>query len=187
MKLVYGVGINDKKYPSVKDGKLIKEYDLWKSMLRRVFKNKSYLGCSVSENFKSYSYFYKWCQEQIGFKNNDWQLDKDLLRKGNKIYSEDSCFFVPKEINMFIVKNNKLRGEYPIGVSFDKRKGLLVASISINQKNMFIGYFDDVNSAFIAYKNKKEDLAKVIAEKYKDVIDPAVYLALLNYCVEITD
>lgn len=187
MKLVFGIGINDKKYPSVKDGKLIKEYDLWKSMLRRVFKDKSYVGCSISENFKSYSYFYEWCQDQIGFGMDRFELDKDLLKKGNKIYSEDMCVFIPKEINILLTKSNAARGSNPIGVSFCKDRGLFQVAIKKGGKRIALGRYNCPNHAFTIYKKAKEDHVKSIAETWKHHIDPRAYEALMNYSVEITD
>ena len=72
---VYEVGITGTKYPSTVNGVLTKEYTLWCDMLKRChsdnLKNKrpTYGGCEVSENFKSYEYFYEWCHKQIGFSN----------------------------------------------------------------------------------------------------------------------
>ena len=111
-KLVQGVGLNDKTRPAKADGKNVKEYDLWRHMLQRCFSNEyqisqpTYKGCSVSDNFLHYSFFYDWCQEQVGFgkvdvNNRHWQLDKDLLFVGNKTYSETTCVFLPAEINSF--------------------------------------------------------------------------------------
>ena len=90
---VYDVGISGTKYPSTINGTLTKEYDLWNGMLRRCYsdalkkKYQTYEGCEVSDNFKRYEYFYEWCHNQIGFGNEGFELDKDLLVKGNKVYS----------------------------------------------------------------------------------------------------
>ena len=107
---VYDVGILGTKYLASINGVQTKEYKLWCCMLVRCYSNTykkkypTYEGCEVSDNFKSYEYFYEWCNEQIGFGNdgngNPFQLDKDLLTKGNKVYSEDSCIFLPNEINL---------------------------------------------------------------------------------------
>ena len=117
---VYGVGITGNKYPTKVKDKDLKEYKLWNGMLERAYSpryhniNPSYAECSVSENFKSYEYFYEWCQKQKGFRNEKWHLDKDLLIKGNKLYSEDTCVFLPHEINIALTNRKKLRGELPI-------------------------------------------------------------------------
>ena len=70
------------------DGVRLKEYRLWYDMMRRCYdKNKeswcpSYIGCEVSDNFKSFKYFKAWCKKQKGFGNKGWQLDKDILGVG---------------------------------------------------------------------------------------------------------
>ena len=187
--LVAGVGYNEGKYPSVK----VKEHALWRSMLARCYTERNlllkpaYRGCSVSDNFKQYSFFYEWCNKQVGFKVEGFALDKDLLIKGNKVYSEDTCVFVPLEINNLIVKSDSLRGDYPIGVTFDKERNKFQARIWINNKPKFLGRFEDIDSAFLAYKTAKESHLKVIAEKWKGLIDQRAYEALMNYQVEITD
>ena len=191
---VYGVGIVGAKYPTKISGVLTKEYGLWSGMLERCycekyhFKKPTYIGCEVSENFKNYSFFYEWCQNQIGFNNHDWQLDKDLLIRGNKIYSENTCIFIPKELNQTLTKANLIRGKYPIGVCFDKVKNKFVASVGLNSpKRKYLGAFDTALNAFKTYKIAKENHIKELANKWKDKIDPRAYNALMNYQVEITD
>ena len=106
--LLYDVGFNDGKYHAMVSRKPVKNYLSWQGMLRRCYdkkwqtRNPTYFGCSVSENFKSYSYYHEWCLSQIGFNGLDFQLDKDLLCKGNKVYSEDNCVFLPQEINKLL-------------------------------------------------------------------------------------
>lgn len=104
-KLICGVGVNSGFYPATVGGKTVKQYSLWKSMLHRVYNpkflllNPTYVGCEVSLNFKDYTYFHDWCNQQVGFGLEGFQLDKDLLFKGNKVYSEDTCVFIPSIIN----------------------------------------------------------------------------------------
>ena len=191
---VFGVGLLGTKYPSTINGVQTKEYEIWCSMLKRCYndtyqkKNPTYIGCKVSDKFKSYEYFYEWCHKQIGFGNEGWQLDKDLLIKGNKIYSENTCVFIPREINSLLVKSAASRGEYLIGVCWCKRDKAFVAQVSQSKgKRERLGYFNTEIEAFNAYKVAKESFIKEQANKYKSQIDDRAYEALMNYTVEITD
>lgn len=188
-KLVMGVGYNDGTYPSTD----MKEHALWRSMLARCYsehnlkRKPSYRGCEVSENFRSYTFFYEWCQAQVGFNCDGWCLDKDLLKKGNKVYSEDLCVFIPMAINNAIVKADALRGEYPIGVSFDKARLKFQARLWVNSKPKSLGRYSTPEEAFSVYKREKEKHLKEIANKWESLLDRRAYNALVNYTVDISD
>ena len=196
---VYGVGVLGTKYPITINGVKTKEYKLWQSMLERCYSDSAYnkqrptyIDCEVSDNFKSYEYFYEWCHKQIGFgvdgNGNPFQLDKDLLIKGNKVYSEDSCVLLPQEINTLLTKREALRGENLIGVCWSKTNKAFRAMINKNKgKPEHLGYFKTEIEAFNAYKEAKETFVKEQANKWKSQIDDRAYNALMNYTVEITD
>ena len=191
---VHGVGILGTKYSNTINGVRTKEYVLWQSMLRRCYsdfykkKHPTYEGCEVSDNFKSYEYFYEWCHNQIGFDNEGWHLDKDLLVKGNKVYSEDSCIFIPKEINLLLTKSTASRGEHLIGVYWSKTNKAFRACVNKNKgASEHLGYFKTEIEAFNTYKVAKESFIKEQADKWKSQIDPRAYNALMKYKVEITD
>lgn len=198
MGLVYGIGINNQEIPINVGGKQTKEYKLWQGMLYRCTvkcwnRYPTYAETSCSENFKSYSFFYKWCQEQVGFDNTNsngkrWCLDKDVLFKGNKHYSEDTCIFIPHRVNSLLIKSNATRGEYPIGVYWDSRANKFRVYCEIGgEPKKHVGYYDTPQDAFVAYKVFKEALIKQVAEQYKEIIDQRAYQALIVYKVEITD
>ena len=191
---VYAVGVIGSKYATRFNNKSLPQYEHWKGMIRRCYsdeergKFKTYKGCTVSDNFKHYEYFYEWCNNQIGFNVQGFDLDKDLLVKGNKLYSEYTCVFLPREINSILTKNDKTRGEHLIGVSWHKATKKFIAQVDIGLKNQkHLGLFNTEIEAFNAYKLAKEAYLKEIAEKYKSQIDPSAYNALMNYQVEITD
>ena len=168
-------------------------YSKWVHMIRRCYDIKSqkslstYRDCSVSSLFHNFSHFKDWCEKQKGFSNKGWHLDKDILVKGNKIYSPEACCFVPVEINTLLVKRNSLRGEFPIGVGFYKPLNKYVSRLSTYGKARTLGYFSSVEEAFYVYKREKEKHIKEVANKWKDQIDIRVYEALMGYQVEITD
>ena len=199
VKDVFAPNIYNKGYLGCHDANVTRKnppesYKVWRDMIRRccceTYKQKipNYMSSVVDARFESYFNYRSWREKQIGFglkdeKGRPFALDKDILIKGNKLYSEDTCCFVPAEINALFVKGDKLRGEYPIGVSFHKARGMLRAT----HNNKHLGYFNTPEEAFYAYKQAKESYIKEVANKWKDKIDPRVYEALMNYQVEITD
>ena len=197
-KLVQGIGTKGTEYPTIESNKKLKEYILWCNMLLRCKekywnRHPSYAGTTCSENFKSYSYFYRWCQEQIGFndkseKGRSWCLDKDLLVKGNKAYSENTCVFIPHRVNCLLIKQDSTRGGYPIGVYWKKKNNqfcVQCADGSGSQK--YLGLFTNYSEAFKVYKDFKEKHIKSLAEEHKHQLDPRAYEALMNYQVQETD
>lgn len=197
-KLVHGIGFKGMDYQSYDGEKMLKEYSLWKGMLLRCtnkywIKKPTYENVTCSENFKSYTFFYEWCNRQVGFKNVDekgnyWQLDKDLLLKGNKLYSENVCVFVPQKLNLLLIKYDAKRGDYPLGVSWCEKRGKFQTGckdyLGVSRN---LGRYCTVEESFQAYKTFKEMTIKQAVEGYKEVLDERVYQALLNYTVEITD
>ena len=191
---VYDVGISGTKYPPTINDVKTKEYGLWQNMLQRCYSDSfkkrrpTYEDCKCSENFKSYEYFYEWCHSQIGFDNEGWQLDKDLLIKGNRVYSEDSCIFIPNEINLLLTKRTTSRGKHLIGVCWHNASKSFIAMVNKNKgKQEHLGCFKTEIEAFNAYKEAKESFIKEQAEKWKGKIDERAYEALMNYTVEIDD
>lgn len=192
-KTTHGVGYIGKGFTLEDKTKDNKAKKLWRGMLYRAYSEKyhitrpTYEECSCSDNFKNLSYFKEWCSNQIGFGEDGFVLDKDVLIKGNKMYSENTCVFLPSEINTLFTLNNAKRGELPIGVQRTKR-GKIVARISSkNGQNGMLGYYENIEDAFRAYKTEKEVRIKLLANKWKDKIDPRAYDALINYEVEIDD
>ena len=191
---VYGLGIVGTKYQIRVNGTLTKEYELWTGMLERCYsdtfkkKQPTYKDCEVSDNFLYYEYFYEWCNKQIGFGIEGFELDKDLLIKGNKVYNEDSCVFLPAEINTVLVKNTASRGEHLIGVCWSKTANTFKATVRKSKgKQEHLGYFKTELEAYNAYKQVKESFIKEQAEKWKSHIDIRAYNALMNYEVSVDD
>ena len=173
--------------------KMTKEYQLWNNMITRCYnenlrhKNPTYKDCHVSEEWRYLSNFKEWCNNQIGFNEDGWHLDKDILSKDNKVYSEDTCVFVPSEINSMLTNSRRGRGAYPVGVYYKKRISKYASQISKNGEVIHLGNFDTPEEAFYVYKEAKEDYIKQKAEFWKGQIDPKVYDALMNFTIEITD
>ena len=187
---VYGVGILGEHFTK-SNGKFTREYELWSGMLERCYnseeKFKRYEGYSVSELFKNYTLFSEWSFKQIGFYQEGWHLDKDILIKGNKIYSEDVCVFVPQQVNNCCIRSTNRRGEYPVGVSWSKQAQKFETYITRFGKRKNLGLFHTVQEAFLVRKEAKEKYMKELAEFWKGEVDTRVYEALTNWVVSEDD
>lgn len=116
-------------------------------------------------------------------------LDKDILVKGNKIYSPETAIFVPERINELFSKRNKNNNHnknLPVGVTLTKSNKFRARC---NRKNgsVHLGCFDSKEEAFEAYKQFKEDYIKEVADEYKDKIPKKLYEALYRIEVNIYD
>lgn len=174
-------------YPTTINGVMVKQYALWADMKKRCKPNyprAEYHGCSVSLEFQSYPFFHDWCLEQIGFGVLGSQLDKDILIKGNKLYSPDTCVFVPQRINQLLTTRRNHRGDYPIGVTM--RSGRYYSRFFVDGKQEQKS-FTNVDDAFQFYKTNKELIIKQTANDFKSCIDPRVYDALMSYTIDIGD
>lgn len=181
MKLVCGIGLNEKERPSVGD----RSYKTWTSILKDCANPKS---SSKIGDFKSYRTFYDWHKSQIGY-NSNYRISKDLLDKTNNEFSSSKCVLVPFEVSHFLRRAKDTRGDLPMGVNkLPSGKGFgYIARASFGDKREFLGMRSTPEEAFELYKVAKESKARELAEKYRDQIDPRAYEALLNYKVEITD
>lgn len=185
---LYGVGFTDT--PCKIEPRL---HSIWNGMFSRCYnpnyhkKYVSYQDCEVAGDFKYLSKFISWAKLQKGYNHTGYQLDKDILIKGNKVYSEDTCCFVPKDLNTLLTHRRKDKGLYPVGVSYKPRINKYIAQISRFKRVDHLGCFETPELAFLAYKKAKEDYIKEAAELYKEQIEPRVYDALLSYEVSIDD
>lgn len=169
-----------------------KYYNVWLGLLTRSYnknyqeKQPTYKGCTVAEEWHNFQNFAAWYEENYKPETMEgWHLDKDILIKGNKIYSPDNCAFVPREINNLFTKRQNHRGELPIGVK--KWGNKFVANCSVYGREVKAGVCDDKEEAFQIYKDAKEKHIKAIAERWKDKIDLKLYNAMIEYRIEITD
>jgi len=191
--LVFGVGVNDWVGNVKVDGKMIREYKLWTSMLKRCFDEKhkqkypTYEGVTCSKEWLSMTKFIEDVSQMRGYGLEGWELDKDILQKGNKLYSKETCCFVPAEVNNLLTKRDNCRGEYPVGVYFHKATGKFRAQLTVNGKKKHLGYFTSPEEAFQVYKLAKEAYIKVVAHKWKHILDERVFQALMTYEVNIDD
>ena len=184
---VCGVGIIDYEKS---DASKRKAYDYWYHMIRRCYdkSNRCYNDVIVCDEWLHFKNFEKW------FNDNYYEIDgqrmcvdKDLIDKHSRIYSPSTCVILPQNINKMLIKQQFKRGEYPIGVFFDKRRNTFYSNLYVDNKLCSKSGFTNPNDAFMFYKTNKERMIKEMADKYKNQIPQKVYNAMYNYQVDITD
>lgn len=167
-RLVCGVGINDADCVVIRNqdttGKrwTCPYYERWRSMLTRCYsesfhiRNPSYKDCFVCEEWKTFSNFKKWMQQQ------NWQgkqLDKDIIIPENKKYGPETCIFVSSSLNT-LFRNERCNRKYPSGVQ-PSRSGFLVkiptCSGSAVFPSRYIGHYSTIEEASRAYKKAKSE------------------------------
>ncbi len=200
-KRVFNIGyIGEGKCKVSENGKHTKCYNTWHDMLRRCYnakyreKKPTYKECEVCDDWCNYTNFGNWYEENYyEIEGERMCLDKDILHKGNKIYSPENCIFVPERINLLFTKNDKTRGKYPIGVHYNKQNKKFRAECSVydfetnKKKSRFLGYYNTPTEAFEVYKKFKEKNIKEVADYYKNQIPKDIYDAMYNYKIDIDD
>lgn len=142
----------------------------------------TYKDVTVSENFKDFQFFAGWCNNQVGFGTAGFVLEKDLLVPNNKMYSEYNCVFVPDVINSFLTFVRQKDRGLPVGVTWCESEGKYKSYCAqLNGKNKTIGRFNNPQDAYTAYCVFKRKMARELAETYKEVVDPRVTKALLDF------
>lgn len=176
MRLVHGVGINDLDYQvsryRVEDGKQVAEwncpfYNRWKEVLRRChsveFKRKcpTYRDVTCTKDWHVASRFVAWMQSK------QWegrQLDKDIIFRGNKMYSPEACAFVLPATNSFVSGDTRDTNRYRLG-AYKKKSGRFQSCIGnpFTGKVIRLGTYTFAEEAHEAWRKQKEIFANQLA------------------------
>lgn len=196
---VYGIGITGNKYPRSINCKVTKEYDAWIHILQRSFDDKckakqpTYNDVTCCKEWLNYENFYEWLHNQPNFdkwyNGKRWAIDKDILVKGNKIYSPETCCLIPQNVNCLFLKREAERGKYPIGVRYTDDGFLATCRNPFLNRTVELGCYSTPEKAFQVYKKYKEMIIKEVGwTEYKTGnITEKCYRAMIKYKVEIDD
>ena len=195
----FGKGyLGEGKYKISENRKLKKEYKIWHSMLTRCYdpklheKRSTYKDCKVEDYLLNFQHMATWIDDNYyEIPGEKMCLDKDILCKGNKMYSRDTCIFVPERINTLFTKRDNDRGNSPIGVSDLPSGTYRVYCSNAYGKSVYLGVYLTKEEAFQVYKEYKEKVIKEVIDSYEGRIPEPYYSrlkpAMYNYEVEIDD
>lgn len=171
---VYANGINDSPFQVtmwLSNRKIQhRAYSTWKGILQRCYSEKShvlhptYKGCEICEEWIYFSNFFKWWKENFV---EGYEIDKDILVPGNKIYSPETCIYIPRFINVFVTDCEKRGNKFPIGVTYWKPRKKFRARTWEKNKLITIGLYKTIEEAHDAWFKKKIE----IAWSFKDTCD----------------
>ena len=182
-RLVYGLGNTDITTVT-EDGKYIRSYLIWAAIIQRCVdpkyhaKEPTYIGTTICDEWKNYSAFKAWYD--IHFQE-EMQIDADLFKKGGKIYSPETCCFLPRQINTALITKSLHNKSGYAGVTWSKQNKKWQTHTRTINGNGHIGFFDDIKLASAAYIEAKQNHIKELAEKYKSLLTKRVYDALMNW------
>ena len=156
-------------------------FKFWRHMMDRCYQegysSSYYDKVEVCEEWYNFTTFKTWFKEHyvVGF-----ELDKDILQKGieNKIYSPNTCVFLPKEINCAIT-THKNKFNLPTGIRLSDNNKY---DCKIHYKNTYINKrFDTLEEAVEFYNYNKRKIIESLIEKYKDQLEDRAIDGLRNY------
>lgn len=171
--LVYGVGIND----DPRSTKLLYKdsiYTRWQGMLMRCYSEKfkesrpTYEHATVCEGWKTFSNFRDWCEDQD---HEGKHMDKDLLVKGNTVYSPETVCFIPPELNTFFTDRKRFTSA-SVGVRQTKNGKYEVRVMNpFTESREHLGTFILLEDASEAWRKRKHELAN----QWADILEAEGY------------
>lgn len=189
-KSFYGVAYNSKgKHKARINGTNTSAYTAWHSMIARCYcaklhaRKPTYADCTIDDRWLDFQDFADWYYSHP-YRELGYELDKDLLFPNNKIYSPETCCFVPQELNKLLLSHASARGVCPQGVYYHKPTGKYLARMKYNGKSRHLGLFGCPQEAHQAYKKTKEAYVKEKALEWQDQIADNMFQALMNWTLE---
>ena len=159
-----------------------KAYRIWHHMLGRCYDtehqklNPSYIGCAVSEDWHNLQVFGDWFVLNY---IDGFQLDKDILKQGNKVYSSDTCIFVSRQINSLFIDRKEGRGKYKLGVCWSKTGKKFLSHCRAHGRLVYLGCYTSEHKAHEAYKVFKYKLIVAASVTQREPIKTA----MINYVI----
>jgi len=168
------IGVGSYNYINFK-----KAYNVWVAMIQRCHEKKrlkirpDYIEVEISKEWYNFQIFAEWFEKHY---IEGWQIDKDLLSGSKKMYSKDTCCFLPPELNVFLQKKQKNNTSGKLGVFWNKKRKKWASSIGLKH----LGFFNNIEDAAVAYRKAKKEKLLMLIEKYSNKLEQRALKALKN-------
>jgi len=157
----------------------------------------NYIDVDCCPEWKDFQNFAQWFESVAGngYFHEGWHLDKDLLVKNNKIYSPETCVFLPEGINKALSTRSRDRGQFPAGLcygKFSKALGEMTLQVTFSCKHpdfylKTVVPISKLEEGFKMYKDARESYIRYLAGVHKEQLDPRAYDALMKYEITMED
>ena len=183
---LYGVG-----YIGCTFGSLPKDkggYYCWSNMISRCYNPEDNMyscygavGATVCDSWHNLQNFLIFYGENLP-ETEGFQLDKDVLSEGNKVYSPETCVFIPYILNAQF-KSKVGGGSLPRGVYLNKKTLKYEANLQVERKHIRLGSFSTQEEASTCYRVAKKAYVDKLASSLlnKGLISERVFVAVLNH------
>ena len=183
---VYGVGymgVGDfvSSIPGTRQKTL--EYTAWKDMLKRCYseaflnEHPSYRGCSVTPEWHNFQVFATW-YVNTGYYGIGFHLDKDLLYRGNKLYSPKTCCMLPAAINNMLIS---MTDDGTLGIARQSSGRYAVRLRSLNGVINYIGTYDSIEEAIHSRNETKQNIMIYVAFSTSVPLPSNVLTSLIHW------
>ena len=149
----FGIG----NYVSSVDGTKTSEYKIWRGILQRCYdpkwhqKHPSYSKTKVCHKWHDFQVFAHWFNKNS---IDGFHLDKDLLSGVDKIYSPETCVFLPRKVNIFLTNAKNRKGDsLPTGVC--KKDSGYEVGMSVGGRTIYLGYYRTIKMASQVYTDAR--------------------------------
>lgn len=184
-KSIWGVGyLGEETETHFVNNACIPSFGAWTNMIKRCYaehlrhKHLAYTNCTMCDEWHNYQNFRSWYDTNYyDIREGRMHIDKDVMVKDNKVYSPETCIFLPQRINMIFMKKNRMiiDADLPTGL----RRTVVGFSATYNTK--WLGNFKTLKEALYYYNIEKQIHINKVAEEYRGRIPDFIYYALLNW------
>lgn len=165
--------------PGIVNRKAQPVYNTWRSMLARCYNpnHNSFTryggsGVKVCDAWHDFQTFARWYEDNYV---DGWHMDKDLLSPQAKIYSPDTCVYLPHDIHHCIGVKHK-KGVYKVS----KAKGYGV-KMYIDNKRTYLGYYNTAEEAEGVYKQAVQGKIQEYLDRYPHLPPKAIEAIRLQF------